>query len=98
MRLPAERAMGQKPRPRLFGLRGPAPILQATTRSGGSFRIELPPLASGLDFWCKAGCGLALRPRYENHPGRLYQAERGVEPGVQSSPIAYGNCLREGPP
>ncbi len=33
--------------------RGLAHKLQATTRSGGLFRIELPLLAADPDFWCK---------------------------------------------
>jgi nitrite reductase/ring-hydroxylating ferredoxin subunit len=35
---------------------GFAPKLQATTRRGGLFRIELPLLVSDPDFWCKATC------------------------------------------
>jgi hypothetical protein len=33
---------------------GLAPNLQATTRRGSSFRVELLLLVSGPNFWCKA--------------------------------------------
>jgi hypothetical protein len=44
---------------------GFAPRLQATTRRGGLFRIELLDLVSDPDFWCKAPAGIpsAVRKR-----------------------------------
>ncbi len=45
--------MGRTP-----ALAGFAPKLQANTRRGGLFRIELPPLVSDPDFWCKAALAL----------------------------------------
>src|SRR5215208_4890951 len=39
------------------GMGGLAPKLQATTRSGGLFRTELPPLVPDPEFRCKAGMG-----------------------------------------
>ena len=39
------------------GSAGLAHKLQATTRSGGLFRSNLPLLVSNPDFWCKAGAG-----------------------------------------
>ena len=45
---------------RALGHCGLAHKLQATTRGGGLFRIELLPLAPDPDFLCKAAAGVRL--------------------------------------